>query len=330
MENRTADAPRKLRDWAGAPVGRYHDIMPGSTPQRDQNDAPRVALATHAGLPSLADDDRLLMAALGARKIDASPAVWDDDRVDWGRFSCVVVRSCWDYHLRPDAFHRWIERLEKAGVAVWNPPATIRWNADKSYLRDLAARGVSAVPTAWMEQGDATSLSDVLRTHGWDRAVVKPAVSASAHETWTTDRARSAHDESRFRALTARTRTLVQPFVEEVVEKGEWSLVFIDGAYSHAVLKRPRAGDFRVQEEHGGSAQVLEPSAEVIASARGVLAAAGPMGTGSLYARVDGCVVGDAFVLMELELIEPTLYLGTSRTAADRLADAVLERLRRG
>ena len=318
------------RDRARAPAERYHVEMTGSSRQLHHTGAPRVALATHAGLPSLGDDDRLLMAALAARKVDASPAVWNDERVDWAGFSCVVVRSCWDYHLRPAAFHEWIHHLEQAGVAVWNPPETIRWNADKSYLRDLAARGVPTVPTAWVEQGDPTSLHDVLRTHGWDRAVVKPAVSASAHETWTADRASSARHDARFRALTARTRTLVQPFVESVVERGEWSLVFIDGVYSHAVLKRPRAGDFRVQEEHGGSAQVLEPSAEVIASARGVLVAAGPMGTASLYARVDGCVVGDAFVLMELELIEPTLYLGTSRAAADRLADAVLERLRRG
>lgn len=304
--------------------------MSGPASHREQNDTLSVALATHVGLPALGDDDRLLMAALAARKVHAVPAVWDDDGVDWTRFACVVVRSCWDYHLRPAAFHEWIDRLERSGVAVWNPPATIRWNADKSYLRDLAARGVSTVPTAWVEQGDPTSLADVLRAHGWDRAVVKPAVSASAHETWMTDGARSADDDSRFRALTARTRTLVQPFVDSIVATGEWSLVFIDGAYSHAVLKKPRLGDFRVQEEHGGSAQVLEPGAEVIAAARGVLAAAGPMGTGSLYARVDGCVVGDAFVLMELELIEPTLYLGTARAAADRLASALLERLRRG
>ena len=311
------------------PHERYDVTMSGPITQHELNGRPLVAVATHAGLPALSDDDRLLAEALDVRNIDASPAVWNDDRVDWGRFSCVVVRSCWDYHLRPVAFHDWIDRLEREGVAVWNPPATIRWNSDKSYLRDLAARGVPTVPTAWVEQGDPPSLHEVLRTHGWDRVVVKPAVSASAHETWMTDRASSARDDARFRALNARTRTLVQPFVDSIVETGEWSLVFIDGAYSHAVLKRPRAGDFRVQEEHGGSAHVLEPDARVIASASDVLAAAGSMGTGSLYARVDGCLVRDAFVLMELELIEPALYLGTSRSAAGRLADALIERLRR-
>lgn len=311
------------------PDGRYDVTMPGPILRRELNGRPRVALATHAGLPALSDDDRLLVAALDARNVDAIPAVWSDEQVDWGRFACVVVRSCWDYHLRPAAFREWIDRLESEGVAVWNPPATIRWNADKSYLRDLAARGVPTVPTAWVEQGNSMSLGAILGTYGWDRAVVKPAVSASAHETWMTDRASSARDDTRFRALTARTRTLVQPFVDSIVETGEWSLVFIDGAYSHAVLKRPRTGDFRVQEEHGGSAQVLEPDARVITSARDVLAAAGSTGTDSLYARVDGCIVHDAFVLMELELIEPTLYLGTSHGAADRLADAVLERLRR-
>lgn len=303
--------------------------MSDPTPHREQNDVVSVALATHAGLPALGDDDRLLVAALAARNVHAVPVIWDDERVDWARFACVVVRSCWDYHLRPDTFHEWIDRLDRSGVPVWNPPATIRWNADKRYLRDLAGRGVPVVPTAWVEQGDMRPLHDVLRTHGWDRAVVKPAISASAHETWTTDRAGGARDESRFRALTARTRTLVQPFVDSIVDTGEWSLAFIDGAYSHAVLKRPRAGDFRVQEEHGGTAQVLDPGPDVVSAARRVLGAAGPMGTGSLYARVDGCIVCGAFVLMELELIEPTLYLGTSRGAADRLADAVVERLRR-
>jgi hypothetical protein len=215
---------------------------------------PRVALATQAALPDLYADDRLLIPALAARGVHAGAAVWDDPSVDWTTFDAVVVRSCWDYHLKHDAFLAWVARLEHAGVAVWNPPAVIRWNAEKGYLRQLDDRDVRIVPTRWIERGSAGSLHDVLHDAGWERAVVKPAISASAHETWRTSRQSATDDEARFRRMVQRGRVLVQPFMEAVVSTGEWSHVFIGGEFSHAMLKRARSGDFRVQSEHGGSA----------------------------------------------------------------------------
>lgn len=286
---------------------------------------PRVALATQAALPELYADDQLLIPALTARGVHATAAVWSDSSVDWTRFDAVVIRSCWDYHLRHDDFLAWVARLERAGVALWNPPAVIRWNAEKGYLRELGGRGVRVVPTRWVERGSAATLRDVLSSAGWDAAVVKPAISASAHETWRTSRDAATGDEARFRTLVAHGRVLVQPFMEEVVAAGEWSLVFIGGEFSHAVLKRARGGDFRVQFEHGGSASRGDPGAHVVEQARRALHAGA---SGSLYARVDGCVVDGGFVLMELELIEPLLFLAEHPDAAARFAAALVERMR--
>jgi glutathione synthase/RimK-type ligase-like ATP-grasp enzyme len=287
--------------------------------------APRVALATQAALPQLCADDRLLIPALAAGGVHASAAVWSDPSVDWTTFDAVVIRSCWDYHLRHHDFLAWVARLERAGVALWNPPAVIRWNAEKGYLRELGERGVRIVPTRWIERGSTDTLHDLLHGAGWDAAVVKPAISASAHETWRTSRDAAARDEARFRALLERGRVLVQPFMEEVVATGEWSLVFIGGEFSHALLKRARSGDFRVQSEHGGSASRGDPGAHVVEQARRALHAGA---SDSLYARVDGCVVDGELVLMELELIEPLLFLAEHPDAPARLAAALVERLR--
>jgi glutathione synthase/RimK-type ligase-like ATP-grasp enzyme len=289
---------------------------------RDRPATARIALATQAALPDLCDDDQLLVPALAARGVHASAAVWSDSSVDWTAFDAVVIRSCWDYHLRHDDFLAWVARLEHAGVALWNPPAVIRWNAEKGYLRQLDERGVRIVPTRWIERGSAGTLHDVLHDAGWDAAVVKPAISASAHETWRTSRDAAEHDEARFRALVGRGRVLVQPFMDEVVASGEWSLVFIGGEFSHAMLKRARSGDFRVQSEHGGSASRGDPGASIVEQARRALHAGA---SDSLYERVDGCVVDGEFVLMELELIEPLLYLAEHPDAPARFASALVE-----
>ena len=292
---------------------------------------PHVALATYQKLPSLNDDDQLLVTALDELGIAAEPAVWDSADVCWDDFQTVMVRSCWDYHRRLPEFRAWIARVEGAGVALWNPPALLRWNSHKSYLRDLAARGVSIVPTRWLARGDACDLSDLLRHEGWSDAVVKPAVSASAFGTWRTSNSTAVADQPRLDELLHAGDVLVQPLIPEVRDPGEWSLVFLGGRFSHAVLKRPAAGDYRVQWEFGGSADARTPPRELIVDAERVVAAVpgGELGE-PLYARVDGVVRAGKLVLMELELIEPHLFLGWEAGAAGRLATAVRAALSAG
>jgi glutathione synthase/RimK-type ligase-like ATP-grasp enzyme len=286
-----------------------------------------IALATYRGAPALSDDDRLLLDELDSGGLRAEARAWNDASANWTQYDAVILRSCWDYHRHLPAFLQWIAHLEQCGVAVWNPPDVVRWNVDKRYLRDLELAGVPIVPTVFVHRSEERSLASVLRDTGWDTVVVKPSISASAYETWSVRAADVTVAETRFENARRTGTQLVQPFLREVVEDGEWSLLFIAGQYSHGVLKRPRTGDFRVQAEHGGNAQRRDAAAAVIDAATRALRAH-PGVRDTLYARVDGCLVDGAFVLMELELVEPALFLGLHEEAAGRLAAEVTRRLR--
>jgi glutathione synthase/RimK-type ligase-like ATP-grasp enzyme len=282
---------------------------------------PRIALATYAAFPDLPADDQIFQRALERRGAQVLPVLWDA-RVDWAAFDIVVVRSCWDYHLRHAEFLAWIDRVERAGAVLHNAPAILRWNSDKRYLRDLEQAGVDVVHTRWVDDSaEPPTLAAVLAEEGWDEVVIKPAISASANDTFRIPAGQVAEWEGRFRAMTRRGPAMIQPFVPEIEREGEWSLVFIGAAFSHAMLKQPGPGDFRVQAEHGGSQRRAVPAPGLIRAAQSVLASA-PGATA--YARVDGCVVNGHFRVMELELLEPTLYFTEGPEAAERLTDLVL------
>ena len=283
----------------------------------------RVALVTCASLRELTDDDRLLLAELWNIGIKGEPAVWDDPAVGWKGFDAAVIRSTWDYHLSPTAFFAWLSRLEELGLPLWNPAPVVRANADKSYLKELAAAGVTVVPTAWVDRGGRTDLDELLAARGWTDAVVKPAVSAGAFRT-SRVRAGDPAGQAALDEVLAHSGALVQPFLPEISAEGEWSFVFLGGEFSHAVLKTPRAGDFRVQEDHGGRAERREPPPGLLTQAREA-AIAGPVPW--LYARVDGVRRGAELLVVEVELIEPSLYLAHSPVAARKFAEAIKARV---
>jgi glutathione synthase/RimK-type ligase-like ATP-grasp enzyme len=285
---------------------------------------PRVALATYAGAPDLAPDDLLLAIALEGAGIRPQAVVWSDRSVDWRTFDAVVIRSCWDYHRRHGEFMAWLDVLDAAGRRVWNATSIVRWNSDKRYLLDLAGRGVATVPTRVVARGSSVPVADVAHAEGWTRFVVKPAVSASAYETHALEPPLADDDRDAIERVVAHGDALVQPFLDEVTTDGELSLVFFDGEFSHAAIKRSRRGDFRVQTEHGGTVAPVDLVPAVVERARRSLDALDEI---PLYARVDG--VGDerSFRLMELELIEPNVFLGASTGAADRFATAIAHRL---
>ncbi len=308
----------------------------------------QVGLVTYSGLLDLKPDEQALIVAMAKLGIESVAVAWDEVQVDWAVFAGLVMRTAWNYHEQPEAFRAWLDRVAQAGVPVWNAPETIRWNMEKTYLRELAQQGVTVVPTVWLEQGETAVLADILAEQGWTEAVVKPVISASAYETWLVAEpvraftepvevaasTGSAADQARFEKMVAQRALMVQQKMP--IEQGEWSLVFLGGVYSHAVLKKPQAGDFRVQEEHGGSTVLAAAPAWMIQQAEQVLAAAasststGSTSTGSvsLYARVDGVVVNGRFVLMELELIEPALFLGLAAGSVERFAAQIAARLR--
>jgi len=282
-----------------------------------------IAFATSAKVDGVTDDDQLLASELQRRGFHVEPVVWNAPDVAWEQYRAVIVRSTWDYHLHIEQFLAWVTRLEKAGVRLVNTAEQIRWNADKRYLRDLAERGVHVVPTRWVGKDEHTRLADIVNERGWAEFVVKPSVSASAHRTWRGSQANVERYEEEYRAAVSGGVVLVQPFLDEVESLGEWSLLFYGGAYSHAAIKRPREGDFRVQREHGGTSEPAVAPAEVIEAAQLALSVAQRMHDRTRYARVDGCVVDGAFTVMELELIEPDLFLRDDPDAARRLADVL-------
>jgi glutathione synthase/RimK-type ligase-like ATP-grasp enzyme len=286
----------------------------------------RIALATYSRAPRLAADDELLPPALASLGITAEPVVWSNDSATWSDFDAVVVRSCWDYHLQFAEFLAWLARLDAGGIAVWNSSPLLRWNADKRYLLDLAQRGAATIPTMVVPRGRGCDVESFAIAEGWTRFVLKPAISASGYETYAL---RTPLDEAARDAIAKVTTigdALLQPFVDEVQRDGEYSFTFIDGVFSHATLKRATPGEFRVQTEHGGSVEPVDAPRALVEQATHVL---NVLPETPLYARVDGIARGSAFLLMELELIEPNLFLSDGSGAVERLASAIARRVGR-
>ena len=279
-----------------------------------------IAFATHAGLDGLTRSDRIAADELERRGSAVLPVPWNASR-DWTRFDAVVIRATWDYYKHPEDFLAWLERLERERVPLWNPARLAAWNMRKSYLQDLERAGVAVVPTAWVAQAEAVgSLAELVRARGWQDVVVKPAVSANANRTWRTRGAVTEQDEGELSGLVQAGDVMVQPLIESLVRDGEWSFIFLGGEFSHAVLKRPASGDFRVQSIHGGTVSRAKPRDEWVSQARAALV---PVTDPWLYARVDGCIVDGKFVLVELEMLEPDLFFNLAPEAAARFADSL-------
>jgi len=281
----------------------------------------RLALATCDHLPGIHPDDAHLALALNRLGIETISCIWNDPAIDWPRFDAVLMRTTWDYFKHYPAFIAWLGRLP---IPAINNQPLLRWNSEKRYLIELEKHGVDIIPTRIVS---ADGLPEVLTAMRGQDIVVKPTVSGGG---WHTLRG-VAGDVAFEQALTQLPRELdymVQAFVPEIVNDGEWSLLFFDGCYSHAVIKRAAAGDYRVQGEFGGSVETAEPDAAIIASAQRVLTAVAATGHANhAYARVDGVVVAGRFLLMELEMVEPLLFLAARPDAAERFAGNLRRRL---
>ncbi len=256
-------------------------------------------------------------AACRARVMRLEPVVWDAPARPWTDFDAVAIGTTWDYWEKAEAFLAALENIEVAGVPLYNAAATVRWNLDKGYLAELADRGVPTIPTLWRDAADAETISaafDQLRT---DCIVIKPRVGAGAERLVRLARGEPLPS----REALPPAQCLVQPFLPSVAEKGETSLLFYDGVLSHALVKRPKTGDFRVQSIYGGREEVHQPTAEELAIAKAALAAAP---ADLLYARVDLVEGLDGRpALIELELIEPYHYPEQGRCCGYHFAAAL-------
>lgn len=277
-----------------------------------------VVLVTSRKQPVLTPSDDVLAGELRARGIAVATASWDElVPADLGD-AVVCLRATWDYHTRSDEFRVWIGGLQHHGITVVNPAATVLWNMDKGYLGWLEARGIPVPATRWIAPGGELALPALLESNGWNRAVLKPRVSATAYGTHLVSAATKLA-AAEVQALSA-NGALLQEYVPEIEAAGEMSLVFIDGQFTHAVRKRPAAGDFRVQHEFGGTVAAAEAGPALRDFGARVL---GAVPLDWTFARVDLVSTTRGPLLMELELIEPDLFFTFGGSGAARLADAL-------
>ncbi len=271
-------------------------------------------------------DDELAYAPLAALGWQVDAISWRRTNIEWQAYDAVVIRSTWDYVTDPDAFLDVLAEIERSGTPLFNGLDLVRWNIRKTYLRDLAARGVSVVPTIYRERLRPNELSDLIEEVGTAEVVIKPVVGLNAHGAFRLD-AQSAHSRAdELCSYYADRALLAQPFLSAITTEGEFSLFYFNGALSHTILKLPKPADFRVQEEHGGVIRAVEAD-DALHEAGDVAMRA--IGTVPLYARADFVSANDnrTYWLMELELIEPSLYLRMDNGAPERFARALHERV---
>lgn len=275
----------------------------------------KIAIVTNPNHPEIEDDDRPLAAALARRGAAVMNASWDDPGFPWHRVDLALIRSPWDYYRRIDEFLAWLSRVETV-TSVVNAPDTIRWNLDKRYMADLALKGVPIVPTAFVLKGEEARLQKICAHHGWDTVVLKPTISA---DSWETIRVEPEHSEKGQAYLDRHLKDrdlMIQPFVRDVEEGGENSLLFFGGVYSHTVRKNSA---FKGGRHVGPEGRRVESRPDALAMAQGILERAGVPDIP--YARVD--IARDdagAPILLELELFEPTLFFREKPGSEEALA----------
>jgi glutathione synthase/RimK-type ligase-like ATP-grasp enzyme len=269
-------------------------------------------------------EERLVREALEEAGLRVDRINWDHPGVDWTNTRFILFRSTWDYFERFPAFWSWLEKASNQ-TAMINPYETIRWNLDKHYLGDLEKQGTHIPPTRFIEKGDSRTLESCLDGTGWEELILKPVVSGAARHTYrfTPDQAFSW--EATFRKLIRQEAMMIQEFQHQVLTRGEVALMVLGGKFTHAILKKAKQGDFRVQDDFGGTVTPYTPTPGEIAFAEKVVGLCNPQ---PVYARVDAIWDNqNRLAVSELELIEPELWFRFNPEAARRLASAVLQHI---
>lgn len=282
-----------------------------------------VFIATIRPLPEPDHDEPLLLEALAKAGVDARLVGWRDKKADWASADLVVVRSTWDYFVDRENFVRWAEAVDQV-TTLLNPAEVIRWNTHKEYLVDLAHQGLAVTPTQLLRRGDSASLAELMADAGWDTVVIKPAVSAGSYLTMKVGADnREAGQKHLDRMLSARD-VLFQRYLSSVEGYGERALVWIDGALRHAVRKTPR---FLGDAESVSEAQEISPAEAELAEAT-LNALPNNQRDTLLYARIDVAPGPDGTpMLMEVELVEPSLFLKQNPAALAAMVEGIRRRI---
>lgn len=266
---------------------------------------------------NILQEEMLLKTAFEAQGIVVDRKSWSNPDVNWSQYDAAVLRSTWDYFFRFHEFELWLKRISTQ-TQVINGLDLLLWNAHKGYLLALQDKGIAIAPSMLLKKGTKIDLDACVETLQSSELIFKPCISGAAKHTYRVNR---ATELKKLQELVNVEDYLIQAFVPEILSRGEVSLIFFDGAYSHAVLKQAKEGDFRVQDDFGGSVSLFEPGEDLLNFAKQVLQKCPKMPS---YARVDICQSAKGPLLMELELIEPELWFRLYPPAIKSMMHAII------
>ncbi|MFN3640349.1 MAG: RimK family alpha-L-glutamate ligase [Flavobacterium sp.] len=281
----------------------------------------KLALLTCSKFPELIEADRKLLPLLLEKGYETEIVVWDQPKIKWESFDCLIFRNTWDYYEKEEEFRKWLEKLNSQKLKTVNPLTLIQWNLHKFYLKELEEKGIPILKTFFLEKGNFFDFENQVPQE-MDELVLKPAFSAGSYLTIKFKRESWKQVFQTYKEHFSNKDFLLQPFRPEIQSLGETSMIFFNGRFSHAVNKKPKENDFRVQVQYGGIYNSFQPTSVLIQQAKKVIHA---LPQQSMYARVDGIVKEGAFELMEIELIEPDLYFNIVPDAKLRFVNAIDE-----
>ncbi len=269
-------------------------------------------------------EDAYVQKALEKKGLKVTRTYWDNPDFDFSETKIGLFRTIWDYFHRFNEFSEWLDKTKNLTTFI-NPPEIIYQNIDKHYLQNLELKGINIPETIFINKGETKSLKNIILGTNWKEVVLKPTVSGAGRHTYKISFDKIDKYENIFRELIQKEDMMLQEFQYNIYEKGELAFMVFNGKFSHAVLKKAKKGDFRVQDDFGGSVHNYTPSPEEIQFAEDVVSLISPA---PVYARVD--VIKDNYnkpAVSELELIEPELWFRFYPPASDLLADAITEKL---
>lgn len=279
-----------------------------------------VAIITHADLPEIVDADNLLTEPMKAEGFEIHPQPWDKDGIDWKQYDALIFRSAWNYHKKNQLFNTWLDQIEQLSIPTFNSLPTVRWNLNKRYLGELKNKGILVIPTIYSDGKTIDTLLTEIQRNGWEELVIKPVYGASSDDV-----IRVKTDEFNTNTLSAyRYETLIQPLMTEIQTEGEYSFIFIGNEYSHAIVKTPRSGEFRINHSLGGTQVKVIPTSEMLNQVQSIYRTSG---LDVLFARVDCLNVDGQMTLMEFEVIDPYLHFDVDEDSAFRFAKAFAQQM---
>ena len=284
----------------------------------------RVAFLSTDNLEKFFTYDKLLIEPMKNIGWIAEEVSWRNENVNWSDYDSVIVRSTWDYQNDSEKFIGVLEKINCVSH-LENDLDLMKWNMNKNYLFDLEQKGVKIVDTIWERKFNRNLAPEYFDKLDTDEIIIKPNISANADNTFRLTREKLDKNLGQLEKIFTAKEFMVQPFLNSIIEEGEYSLFFFNGKFSHSVLKKPKENDFRVQEEHGGDIQPFKVSSELISIAENIIK---KLSTIPLYGRVDLVRTKEnEFALIELELIEPSLYLNKNDQSPAKFVKAFEERI---